>query len=87
MEGLIVSYRRGLHNSRTNQFVVEVTGVSTKAKAQTLNGNKVVWKGIKGKLKVGKITHAHGNKGKVLARFESGLPGSAVGTKVKIGKA
>ena len=33
---------------------------------------------------VGKISKAHGNGGAVLARFDKGLPGQAVGTEVDI---
>ncbi|MFA5106084.1 MAG: 50S ribosomal protein L35ae [Candidatus Micrarchaeia archaeon] len=84
MEGVIVNYRRSLHNARTNQYVVEVAGIATKEKAAALAGKKVVWTCADKSKKIGKVTHAHGNKGKVLARFESGLPGSAVGTKVSI---
>ncbi|MBM3229730.1 50S ribosomal protein L35ae [Candidatus Parvarchaeota archaeon] len=84
MEGVVLSCRRGRHTARTNQFILEVDGVSTKAKASVLCGKKATWSSPKGKKKSGIITHAHGNKGKVLARFVSGLPGQAVGTKVKI---
>lgn len=84
MEGVIVNYRRSLHNARTNQYVVEIAGVETKAKAAALAGKKVVWLCPDKSKKIGKVTQPHGTKGKVLARFESGLPGAAVGTKVTI---
>lgn len=84
MEAIVVNYRRSLHNARTNQYILEVKGIETKEKAETLAGKKVVYTCPDKSTKVGKVTHAHGNKGKVLARFESGLPGSAVGTKVSL---
>ncbi|HQT44864.1 MAG TPA: 50S ribosomal protein L35ae, partial [Candidatus Micrarchaeota archaeon] len=67
MEGIIVNYRRSLHNARTNQYIVEVKGVGTKEKAEALAGKKVVYTCQNKSKKIGKVTHAHGNKGKVLA--------------------
>lgn len=84
MEGYVVNYRRSLHNARTNQFVIEVKGVETKAKAAALIGKKAVWTGKEGKAKIGNVTRVHGNKGKVVARFATGLPGQAIGTKIKV---
>ncbi len=84
MEGTIMNYRRGLGTQRTNQYIVQVEGVEEKSKADSLSGRKVVWKTTSGKEIVGKISKAHGNSGAVLARFNQGLPGQAVGTKVAI---
>ncbi|MFA4983551.1 MAG: 50S ribosomal protein L35ae, partial [Candidatus Micrarchaeia archaeon] len=37
-----------------------------------------------GKEIIGKVSKAHGNSGAVLARFDKGLPGQAIGTEVEI---
>lgn len=86
MEGLITSFRRGLHTMTGNQMVISVKGVSSKDKAKELVGKKVIFE-CEGKLKkiiVGKISSPHGNNGAVRAIFETGMPGQAVSKKVKI---
>jgi len=83
---LILSFRRGRHTQRTNQFLLEIKGADTRAKASQYIGSRVVWTSP-GKLKKqihGKITTTHGNNGVLRARFSRGLPGTAVGTKVDL---
>ena len=83
---LILSFRRGRHTQKTNQFLLEVKGADTKAKASLYIGRRVVWTSP-GKLKkriFGKITITHGNSGVLRARFSRGLPGTAVGTRVEL---
>jgi len=84
MEATIVNYRRGLHTEYTNQFIIEIEGVKSKDEANKLAGKKVIWKTLTGKEIIGKITHAHGNNGAMLVRFEKGLPGQAIGTKLVV---
>ena len=84
MEGLISNFRQGMHTQKNNQMIILVKGISDKNKAEALVGKKVVWKSEAGKEIVGKISFAHGNKGAVRAIFERGMPGQAIGTKVKI---
>ena len=84
MNGLIVNYRRGLKTQTANQYIIEVEGIKTKASTEKLRGKKVVWKTKSGKSIVGKIMQAHGGKGAVRAKFEKGLPGQALGTKVEV---
>ncbi len=84
MEGTIVNYRRGKRTQDTNQYILEVEGVSDRSKADSLVGTKVAWKTSSGKEIIGKISKSHGNGGAVLARFDSGLPGQAVGTKIEV---
>lgn len=83
MEALILSFRRGRHTQRTNQFLLEVEGVDSKAKAINLIGKKVVWISPAKKKIYGKISGTHGNKGIVRAIFEKGLPGTALKNKIK----
>ncbi len=84
MEGTIHSHRRGLHAEHRHQYVITVPGVETREKAQGLCGKKLTWKTSTKKPLVGTVTHVHGNKGALLGRFDSGLPGQALGTKVVI---
>lgn len=86
MNGTIVNFRTSKHRQTHNQMVILVDGVSKKEKAKELVGKTVVWVAPgKGKKELkGKVTAAHGNKGAVRARFERGMPGQSVGSKVKI---
>lgn len=86
MEGIIVSYRRGRHTQYPNQAIVRADGVENRADAHKLLGKKVIWKspGKRGKEIVGKVTAVHGNSGAVRVRFRRGIPGQALGSKVRI---
>ena len=83
MDVKIASYRRGRHNSSTNQFVLTVNGITDRQKATALVGKRIAWGKGNGR-KTGRITKQHGKAGALLARFEGGLPGQAVGTNVQI---
>jgi len=89
MEAVILSFRRGRHTQKTNQFLLEVKGVDSRAKAAKLIGKRVVWKSRtksrdrKPKEILGKITACHGNSGVLRARFSRGLPGEAVTSTIK----
>ena len=83
MLGTIVSYRRGRHTQKTNQFLIEAEKVASKADAAKLVGKKVVWKSPAGKAIFGTVTALHGGKGVVRARFNKGLPGEAVGSQIE----
>ena len=65
-------------------MIIEVGEVSSKEKAEALVGKKVVFKTPSGKEITGKITFAHGGKGRVRALFETGMPGQSLGKKVVI---
>jgi large subunit ribosomal protein L35Ae len=85
-KALILSFRRGRHTQRTNQFLLQVNGADTRAKASQYIGRRVVWT-APGRLKkqiFGKITTPHGNNGVLRARFSRGLPGTAVGKRVEL---
>lgn len=83
MEGTIVNYRLSRHTQNGNQMVVKVPSVDSKEKAEKLVGKKVTWNTGKRDI-TGTITKAHGNSGALKVHFETGMPGQAVGTKVKI---
>jgi len=86
LKAVILSYRRGRHTQKTNQFLLEIPGCDTRAKAAQYIGKKVVWTapGSKGKKIFGKITAPHGNSGILRARFKKGLPGTALTQKVEL---
>ncbi len=84
MRGVIVSYRRGRHTMHPKQVIVAVDGVSTRKQASSLVGKHVIWRSPSGKKFKGVVVAPHGNKGKVRARFEKGIPGQAIGESVEI---
>ncbi|MFH0875381.1 MAG: 50S ribosomal protein L35ae [archaeon] len=85
MQGTIVNYRRGRKTQNTYQIIVQVEGVDSKDKAAKLIGKKVSWNapGKSQKVLSGKVTATHGNNGSLKATFETGVPGQALGQKVK----
>ena len=84
MEGTIVHFRGSRRVKRHNQMVLQVSGVDSKDKASKLVGKKVIWKTSAGKQMVGQITNIHGNSGALRIRFDTGMPGQSIGTKVAI---
>lgn len=84
MNAVIVNYRRGRRTQRTNQMVIDVTDSTSKEDAEKLLGKKVSWTSPGGKKIEGEVTRIHGGKGNIVARFERGLPGQAIGTEVEL---
>lgn len=83
MEGLILNFRGGKHTQKNNEMIVKVFEVDSKAKAEKLINKNVEWVTPSGKKIKGRITKAHGNKGAVRVKFEKGMPGQSISTKVK----
>ena len=83
MEGIISNFRRARHHTYENQMIVIIESVKTLADAKKLVGKKVLWNTGKKDL-VGEIKSSHGNKGALRVLFETGMPGQAIGQKVKI---
>ncbi len=84
MRGVVVSYRRGRHTTRTNQVIIEIPGVKNRKEASKFIGKKVEWVTPGGRKLKGVITSPHGNRGRVRARFTKGVPGQILGEKVDI---
>lgn len=84
MEAVVVSFKGGKRTRYTSQMIVKVDGVDNKDKAKSLLNKKVVWESPAGKKITGEVISPHGNNGCVKVRFEKGLPGQSLGTKVKI---
>jgi len=84
MEGIVSNYRRGRHLQTTNQMIILIKGINKKDQAAGLVGKAVSWKSPAGKEIKGIIRSTHGNKGALRVLFETGMPGQAIGEKVKI---
>ncbi len=84
MEGVIVNYKgSGRRRQTRNQMIILSEGVDDKEKAKKLVGKKVLWTSPAGKEVKGEVRSSHGNKGAMRILFEIGMPGQAVGAKVK----
>lgn len=78
-----MSFRRGLHHQNPYQMILKVA--ETAEEAQKAIGKTVSWTSPAGKVLQGKVSALHGRKGAVRAIFAAGgLPGQALGQKVKI---
>lgn len=84
MEGVIVHFRGSRRVKRGNQMIIKVNEIDKKEKAFQLIGRKVTWKTSAGKQLTGQITAIHGNSGALRVRFETGMPGQSIGSKVVI---
>ncbi|MBR9683290.1 50S ribosomal protein L35ae [Candidatus Woesearchaeota archaeon] len=85
MEVTIMHFRQGMHRQNTGQAILKVA--DTAEEAEKFIGKKVTWTSP-GKNKVqivGKISALHGRNGNVRSIFsEKGLPGQALGQKIKV---
>jgi len=81
-KGVVSSYRRGKHLQHTNQVILLFSETKTKAEAAALVGRKVKWTSPGEKEILGKVLGPHGNSGAVRAKFNTNLPGQAIGTPV-----
>lgn len=85
MEGAIANYRRGRHTIHLKHCILVFPEIKSKKEANKLIGRIVLWTSSSGKDLKGKITRSHGNNGAVRAHFKkAGLPGQALGKKIKI---
>ena len=84
MKGKVIQFRRGRHNVHERHFLIQVDGMKNRKEASKLVGKEVEWKSPAGKIIMGKVSSAHGNKGLIRAIFERGLPGQAISTEVEI---
>ncbi|MCX6694897.1 MAG: 50S ribosomal protein L35ae [Candidatus Altiarchaeota archaeon] len=84
MEATIVNYKSGKRTQDTKRMVLQPKDSKTKEDAEKFVGKKVEWTTPSGKKLSGEIRKAHGINGAVIAAFQAGLPGQALGTKVQI---
>ena len=83
MNGIITSFRRGRKTQTPDQMIILPQDAS-KESSSALVGKKVSFKTTSGKEIVGTISALHGSKGAVRAKFETGMPGQAIGQEVQI---
>ena len=87
MEGVISNYKRGRHTLHPKHCILVFPDIKTRKEANKLIGRTVVWVSPSGKELKGVISRAHGNNGAVRAHFKkAGVPGQALGQKIKITK-
>ena len=82
--GVIMNYRRGPKSQTNKDCILKVLEVETH-ECLRLIGWKVGWPLNKPRL-FGYISKPHGRTGNLRVKFKKGLPGQALGTKVKISK-
>ena len=85
MEGTISNYKRGRHIIHPKHCIIQFPNIKTKKEANKLIGRTIVWTSSTGKELKGKIIRSHGNNGALRAHFKkAGVPGQALGTRIKI---
>jgi len=85
MEGTIVNYKRGRHTVHLKHCIIVFPEIKTRKDANKFIGRTVIWISSTGKELKGIISRAHGNSGAMRAHFkDAGVPGQALGQKVKI---
>ena len=82
MKARILNYRQGQRTITQNQVILDM-GADSNEKANKLLGTRVVYK-TKNKTLHGVVSRVHGNSGKVIARFRTGLPGQCLGRDVEV---
>ena len=80
--GVVLNYRLGGKSQRPKQCLIKVLGVEEWA-SKRLFGWKVGWPLDDPKI-FGRITGRHGRRGTLKAKFEKGLPGQALGGRVRV---
>lgn len=83
MEAQVIHFRQGRHHVNNHQMILKVADSADEAKKVV--GKTVSWTSPAGKVLTGTISALHGRTGSVRAIFaDAGLPGQAIGQKVKI---
>jgi len=82
IEGLILNYRISRKTQDPRQCLIKVMSVEP-SEAGRMIGSKVGWPVDDPKI-FGKIVSAHGRTGTLRVRFNKGVPGQALGSRVKI---
>jgi large subunit ribosomal protein L35Ae len=83
-DGLILNYRLGKKTQSSKECLIKVFGIPLEETGH-LVGWKVAWPESGPKI-FGKIVGIHGRKGSLRARFSKGVPGQALGSRVKLYK-
>lgn len=81
-EGVITNYRVGRKTQNTRECLIRVLGVDI-SEAKRMVGWRVAWPCGESIIH-GRIAGTHGRKGMLRARFDRGLPGQALSSRVRI---
>jgi ribosomal protein L35AE/L33A len=82
-EAIVMHFRQGRHHVNPKQMILKVADSAEEAEKSV--GKTVTWTSTSGTEIKGKISALHGRNGNVRAIFsEKGLPGQALGTKIKV---
>jgi large subunit ribosomal protein L35Ae len=84
MKAKALNFRRGRHTQKTNQLLLSVRDVESRAAASKLIGRRVFWKTGSGKVISGKVASTHGNNGVVRARFSRGISPEVLGKELEV---
>lgn len=79
--GVVLNYRLGRKSQRPKQCIIKVLGVEA-WESKRLIGWKVGWPLDDPKI-FGRVTGHHGRKGTLKAKFKKGVPGQALGGRVR----
>ena len=83
MEATIMHFRQGRHHVNPHQMILKIA--DTPEEAEKTVGKTATWTSPAGVKISGKISALHGRNGAVRAIFsEKGLPGQALGQKIKV---
>lgn len=80
--GVVLNYRVGRKTQKARECLIRVWGVDG-SEARQMIGWKVAWPQEQPKI-FGRIAGLHGRGETLRARFEKGLPGQALGSRVRI---
>ncbi len=81
-EGVLMNYRLGYKSQQARECIIRVPGESLSV-TRKLIGWEVEWPVDNPKV-VGRIVRHHGRTGALRVRFRKGLPGQAIGDRIKI---
>ncbi len=84
LEGVIVNYRIGPKTQRPKECLIRPIGVDPKMMGGLI-GWRVSWPADEPRIR-GKVLSLHGRRGVLRVRFERGVPGQALGSRVRLYK-
>jgi large subunit ribosomal protein L35Ae len=82
--GVFINYRLGMKMQYPRNGIIKVMNLEPNESGKVI-GWWIGWPEKNPKL-FGRITGLHGRSGNLMVRFQKGLPGQAIGTKVIIAK-